>query len=258
MEAWISSAKARARRFIDWVNMAVVFIGVDDTDNLTSEGTGRLARRLAGELAERRIKLLGVTRHQFLVDPRIPYTSHNSGACIGVEWVGPPDQLRFVMDLVREWSAEGSDPGVCVAAQESIRQPIMDWGWAATQRILTMPEAQSIARAAGVQLEPLGGTGQGIIGALAAVGLRADGNEGRFLHLPGLRELGEFTTLEELTRLGITIEHHGPQPAQGVEYRTMNWVRPRLIGGKPIWPVQWSAEHHAWIPVDRKKERPLD
>lgn len=238
--------------------MAVVLIGIDDTDNDTSPGTGRLARRLADELAQRDARLLGVTRHQFLVDPSIPYTSHNSGACIAVEWDGPPDQLRFVMDLVREWSAEGSDPGVCIAAQASISREIMDWGWAATQRVLTMPEAQSIARAAGVHLEPLGGTGQGIIGALATVGLRADGNDGRFLHLPGLRELGEFTTAEELTRLGVTIEHHGSQPAHGAKYQTMSWVRPRLIGGKPIWPVQWSAEHHAWIPVDRKKERPVE
>jgi hypothetical protein len=238
--------------------MATVFIGVDDTDNHTSEGTGRLARRLAGEFAERGIPSLGVTRHQFLVDPRIPYTSHNSGACIAVEWAGPVDELKFAMDLVRQWSAEGSDPGVCIAPRESILRPITDWGWAATKRVLTMPEAQSIARAAGVQLEPLGGTGQGIIGALAAVGLRADGNEGRFLHLPGLRELGEFTTPEELTRLGITVEHQGSEPAEGAEYRTLNWVRPRLIGGKPVWPVQWNGEHHAWIPVDRKKEHPVE
>ena len=37
------------------------------------------------------------------------------------------------------------------------------------------------------------------------------------------------------------------------EYKTLNWVRPRLVGGRAVWPVEWSDDEHAWIPVDRKK-----
>jgi hypothetical protein len=238
--------------------MAVVFIGVDDTDNLASEGTGRLARRLAGELAAKGAAFLGLTRHRFLFDARIPYTSHNGGACVVVEWDRPVEELDFVMDVIRQWSAEGSDPGVCIAAADAISKLVKDWGWAATQRVLEMPEAHRIARAANLRLESLGGTGQGIIGALAAVGLRADGNHGKFSDMPGLRELGEYTTAEELSRLGITIEHRGSQPSGTAQYRTLNWVRPKLIGGKAIWQVNWSEEHHAWISVDRKTEHPVE
>ncbi|MHC4369889.1 MAG: hypothetical protein ACYSW8_19940, partial [Planctomycetota bacterium] len=60
--------------------MAIFLIGIDDTDNETSPGTGRLARQLLAECALRSLDPLGVTRHQFLVDPAIRYTSHNSGA----------------------------------------------------------------------------------------------------------------------------------------------------------------------------------
>jgi hypothetical protein len=51
----------------------MLFIGLDDTDNLESRGTGYLARRIAAVLAAD-YALLGVTRHQLLVDPRVPCT----------------------------------------------------------------------------------------------------------------------------------------------------------------------------------------
>ena len=61
-------------------------IGVDDTDNLESRGTGHRVRQLANCLAQQELaQPLGITRHQLLVDPRIPYTSHNSSACLLVD-----------------------------------------------------------------------------------------------------------------------------------------------------------------------------
>ena len=66
--------------------MSLFLIGIDDTDNQTSPGTGQLARRLAAEASTRGAVNRGITRHQFLVDGRIPYTSHNSGACVAIDW----------------------------------------------------------------------------------------------------------------------------------------------------------------------------
>ena len=82
--------------------MATIFIGVDDTDFGDSPGTGQLAQRLSKEITRRGGKPLGITRHQFLMDPRIPYTGHNRGICIGVDWTRPLVELDFVFDLVRE------------------------------------------------------------------------------------------------------------------------------------------------------------
>ena len=63
-------------------------IGIDDTDNLESRGTGHLARQLARllESAISGLRIGSITRHQLLVDPRIPYTSHNSSACVQAEF----------------------------------------------------------------------------------------------------------------------------------------------------------------------------
>ena len=67
-------------------NEELVYIGIDDTDNLTSRGTGSRARELIELLEEKKLaKGLAVTRHQLLVDDRVPYTSHNSSACLVVK-----------------------------------------------------------------------------------------------------------------------------------------------------------------------------
>ena len=66
-----------------WDAVPLYFIGIDDTDNLESRGTGFRARQLAQDLQAAGIaRLRGITRHQLCVSPEIPYTSHNSSACL--------------------------------------------------------------------------------------------------------------------------------------------------------------------------------
>ena len=234
--------------------MAMILIGLDDTDNATSPGTGHLARRLSTELAARGLGPLGVTRHQFLVDERIPYTSHNSGACVAVEGDGTA-AAAFAFDFVAAASADGSDPGVCVAEAASVGHQAVAFGRDATRRIVEMEEAFDVARAVGLDLRELGGSGLGVIGALGSVALRAEGDEGRFIDLPGLRQLQPRVTLPALARLGVRIEQRSDdRPAHSDDVlETLGWVRPRLIGGQAVLPVQWSDEHDAWVPVDRKR-----
>ena len=62
----------------------IVFIGMDDTDNRESRGTGRLARTAAERLSAQ-YDVLGVVRHQLFFDPRVPYTKNNSSAAILVQ-----------------------------------------------------------------------------------------------------------------------------------------------------------------------------
>ncbi|MCF7954910.1 MAG: hypothetical protein K9M75_03815, partial [Phycisphaerae bacterium] len=108
--------------------MRTILIGIDDTDNLDSPGTGHIARKLCGVLVGMGFQARGVTRHQFLVDDAIPYTSHNSGACIGVACDCGIEGVDFVFDYITDISAEGSDPGVCIAYCEDINAEITDFG----------------------------------------------------------------------------------------------------------------------------------
>jgi hypothetical protein len=202
----------------------------------------------------------GVTRHQFLLDPRIPYTSHNSGACIAVEAAKGIEEVAFTFDFVAERAAEGSDPGVCLAEMAQVHKTVIQFGRSATTEVLTMEQAYEVAGNAKLQLKGLGGTNQGVIGALGSVGLRAGGNEGRFIDWPGLRDIAERVAEKAITSLGITIEYkqNGRRPLPDDFYETYDWVRPNLVQGKPVWLVEWSNNYDAWIPVDRKKNRPLE
>jgi hypothetical protein len=238
--------------------MPRILMGIDDTDNSTSIGTGRLARQLAGLCQERGLPCVGVTRHQFLVDPAIPYTSHNSGACVILEADVDVAVMEFAFAFVAERAAAGSDAGVCVAPAAQVGQELQDFGRAAAREVLTMDQAFAAADRAGVWLRGLGGTYQGIIGALASVGQCAGGNDGRFLDLPGLRLLHGCVRRRQYEALGIRVEHCTPDvpPCDEDRYETLDWVRPRLIGGEPVLWVEWSGSRDAWVPVDRKKGRP--
>ena len=72
-----------------------VFIGFDDTDNEDSDfGTGKVARWYV-KLISVGGRVWGVVRQQLLVDPRIPYTSHNSSACVVVDIEDPISVARL-------------------------------------------------------------------------------------------------------------------------------------------------------------------
>jgi len=161
-----------------------ILISIDDTDNLYSPGTGALASQIAADLESNGWgKSSFVTRHQLLVHPDIPYTSHNSAMCFSAEI--NEDCLERVINysanfLARE-SASGSDPGLCIAVIEHLLETgeLIRFGQSAKQEVLTKESAYELARHTGIHLSEHGGTGQGVIGALAGAGLRLGGNDGR-------------------------------------------------------------------------------
>jgi hypothetical protein len=182
-----------------------VLIGIDDTDNLESRGTGFRARELGRLLTEAGLgKLIGITRHQLLFDRRIPYTSHNSSACLEIESEKINELPDFCADYLVKESAEGSDAGLCIAPFDKVSEKIIQWGLRAKKEIITQEEAREIAAGENIFLEGYTGTRGGIIGSLAALGLRKTGNDGRFLWIKGMREMtGVYTVSEIREKTGI-------------------------------------------------------
>jgi hypothetical protein len=162
----------------------MIFVGIDDTDIPNSPGTKRLARELA-EILRPDYACLLVIRHQLLFDPRIPYTSKNSSACLllrpraGVAENELAAKIRTVME---GWFVQGSDPGLCVALNH-VPDEITRFGRACQADVVQQKDAWTLAARHGLHLETLGGTGDGVIGALAAVGLAAGKNDGRIVGL---------------------------------------------------------------------------
>lgn len=161
-----------------------VLIAIDDTDNLVSRGTGEIASLIADAVAANGWRHSGfITRHQLLVHPDIPFTSHNSAMCFPAETTeGHLEELiSFAAGFLRRECAEGSDPGLCVAAPDRLQDAseLIAFGRRAKREVIAKEEALELAQRLGVHLSEHGGTGHGVIGALAGVGLRLWGNDGR-------------------------------------------------------------------------------
>ncbi|NLW73168.1 MAG: ABC transporter substrate-binding protein [Chloroflexi bacterium] len=212
----------------------VGYIGIDDTDNLESRGTGHLARAVANRVGEKH-HVVGIVRHQLLYDPRVPYTSHNSSASIIFEPGSDLDLQRLFSD-VRLWMMEqfqpGSDPGLCICIDPD--ESLTSFGIKAQQEIVTQDEARALALHHGTLLEGLGGTQDGVIGALAAVGLSAGGNDGRYIQFGTIRDLTGILSINELLLAGLhevrTID--GKQVTEG--YILADKLRPARRESKAI------------------------
>lgn len=183
----------------------MIYIGIDDTDNLYSRGTGLLSRNMAIELSKS-FKIYGVTRHQLLVDDRIPYTSHNSCAVIHLDESGDEvAQRAFVLakQMMLDDFIEESDPGLVVATRDQVTSSVVIFGQDTKIKIVTQPMARAIAKNSGILLEGLGGTEDGVIGALAGVGLAATGNDGTFLLKGKNRDIKGPCSIADLKTAGI-------------------------------------------------------
>jgi hypothetical protein len=229
------------------------FLGIDDTDNLESRGTGHLARMLGLRLEELRLaQLRSITRHQLLVSPLIPYTSHNSSACLRIESTSGLEELAGACRefLLRE-SAAGSDVGLCLTMEKQASQTVQIFGGRAKVEVLKKSDALDLAGQQVIFLEGLTGTGGGVIGALAGVGLCAAGNDGRFLWLPGLRELqGVYSSawLIENTHIDAITNLNGQNVPSDARIDIGDWPRPLLRGGHAVLLVEEEQNHefHDW------------
>lgn len=161
-----------------------ILVSIDDTDNLESRGTGEIASLLAKLLEEREWgKAQVITRHQLLVHPDIPYTSHNSAMCFAAEIKEQhfEEYLQMARQFLAEESAPGSDPGLCVVALEQLKNEVelKEFAFKAKKIVLNKEEAYEVAAKTRVYLSEHGGEGIGVIGALAGAGLRLSGKDGR-------------------------------------------------------------------------------
>lgn len=161
----------------------MIFLGIDDTDIIGSPGTNQVARAIVTALGLAGKNAI-VCRHQLFFDPRVPYTSQNGSASIQLprgDEIPLAALIETVRDVMRAWYVEGSDPGLAVATTASAEMAA--FAARAKTEVVSQSEARAIANLAGCHLEGLGGSEQGIIGALAAIALVAGGDDGRVVHL---------------------------------------------------------------------------
>lgn len=178
------------------------YISFDDTDNLEALGTGHLLEDFLNTLS---CHWSFISRHQLFVSQSVPYTSHNSAMCATLTTDLSLDMLiKTASDYLTEQAAPGSDPGLCIATSTHIQhqEDLVIWGYRAKKEVLVKDDAYTLANRCHIHLSEHGGNGQGVIGALAALGLRLAGQDGR---IKGKKPVsaGEMTVAQLLKETGF-------------------------------------------------------
>jgi hypothetical protein len=236
-----------------------LLIAIDDTDNKESIGTGRLARMLAQDLTDSGlIKQKGITRHQFLVHPDIPYTSHNSCACIeaDAETANTDKIFDFSKNFILAHFNEGANPGLCVLDRERVPKELVRLGRRAQTEVIAIEDARKLADQLGITVWWHGDTGQGVIGAMGGIGLRSTGNDGKFIGMEGIREMEGTVTVGEICRktsIMRVITPTGEVLGENETVNTMNWIRPLLKDGNIVLPV--LKEEDEWRTIEKAKRK---
>ncbi|MCP4020697.1 MAG: hypothetical protein GY729_02545 [Desulfobacteraceae bacterium] len=171
-------------------------ICIDDTDMPGTKGTGWLVQELCKLLEQNKMadSTSPISRHQLFVHEDIPFTSHNSAMCFEMALQNNDifQVIDFMAAFLEERSQKGSDPGLCVAGldQNLDRERLIKFGKNAKKAVSSKEAAYDLAKETGIHLSEHGGTGQGVVGAVAGIGLRLSGNDGRYrgwyhLGMPG-------------------------------------------------------------------------
>jgi hypothetical protein len=220
----------------------VIYVGIDDTDIVGSPGTNQLARKIVRRLG-RVARGAIVCRHQLFFDPRVPFTSGNGSASIQLphgEDIPRDELLAKVRDEMRAFFVEGSDPGLAVGTRAS--DEMMTFASRAKNEVVTQADARSVAACSACHLEGLGGTNQGIIGALAAVALAASGDDGRVVHVdewPWPDEFGGVQTVPAIRARGVAeIRTNTGAPFAGEMIDVGKRLRPNWRGGRIVLLVE--------------------
>jgi hypothetical protein len=121
------------------------------------------------------------------------------------------------------------------------------FGHRTQSQLVTQAEARSLAAAHGLPLVGLGGDEDGVIGALAAVGLAATGEDGRYVLVGCCRELTGLQPVAAVLAAGVTLVRtaDGQPVTEGLVLTDK--LRPARRGGRPIAVVEWNGEH--WLPL---------
>ncbi|MEN6462812.1 MAG: hypothetical protein ABFC94_15765, partial [Syntrophomonas sp.] len=96
----------------------------------------------------------------------------------------------------------------CVTEVEKLAAPgrLIAFGYRAKEQVLSKAEAYDLAEELDIHLSEHGGTGDGVIGSLAGVGLRLSGCDGRLrgkLHFSGPEEVAKAGELRRQTGIEV-------------------------------------------------------
>ena len=215
-------------------------LGIDDTDSEETQDTWILAFSLGRRLETLSLaKMVNISCHQLLKHPSITLTFNNVACCLLLD----ADALKareidlICREVLHRESASMSNPGFALAAWNQFDPEIVVWRNQAKINQLSRTDAISLGRLHEISMAGIMGSGIGVIGALAAVGLRYEGNGGWISWLPGIkRAQGVYTQIQlsEFIHFDRIETERGIRPAFNDRILFDGTVKPLLKNGKVV------------------------
>jgi hypothetical protein len=216
----------------------MIYVGIDDTNNEESVGTAKFTRQVASKVAEK-FRVYGVTRHQLAQNSEIDYSIHNFCAVIHVE--ADKSHLNTIFSIAKTEIMNhfniGSDPGLATAHEDNISSSVVSFGLDAKYKVVKRDAAIKLARDSEIIIEGFGEAGNGVVGALAGVGLASTKNDGRFVQLGDLRKIKQPEPIQKFLKSGIdkVITVEGVIIEEGIIFNTDNKpVKPSPVNGEIV------------------------
>jgi hypothetical protein len=244
----------------------IFYLGIDDTGPPGKSGSSQTALALGLHLQARKlVRLVHVSAHALVPAAEVPHSSLNHAYCLTLE--GETQQLREIDMESRVYlmhnAAAGANPGFALAPRELVNERILNWGKACQMMLLERREALDLARSQGITSAGFTGSGSGVIGALAAVGLRSSGSDGWITWLPGLPDLKGVMTFSEILRIS-TFDYvkslHGRTPDFRDRIRLGEQVMPLLYNDHSLLllaPAPRSADWE-WTALELRDKTRID
>lgn len=163
-----------------------ILIGIDDTDTKNSKGTGFISRELARQIESNNLgKVINITRHQLFISDKIQYTNRNNSACIELVSNQKEELISFCHKMILSSTLNECGPVLVFADLKSVSKEIIEFGFKAKKTLVSFSEASILIENSKLIVDVVRESKNGMIGALAAIGLRASGNDGRVVWVKG-------------------------------------------------------------------------
>ncbi|HEX3012215.1 MAG TPA: hypothetical protein VHQ70_09330 [Syntrophomonadaceae bacterium] len=162
-----------------------IIVAIDDSRQLDGAKAGNTASVLAGFIEENGWGQCTIpSRHRLYPNPATGCKKHNTARSFSadIEEQHLSQFMDYACNLIKETGSPDSNAGLAIVIPELIKNTdnLMDYAYKAKEELVSKDEALAFKEKPGIYLFELNGSGQGIIGALAAAGLRMTGNDGQF------------------------------------------------------------------------------
>ena len=230
-------------------------LGVDDTGHLDQSLTSKLIRNWLLSMKDASLICSeGITRHQLFESEKISSSYKNRALALTFKSSLSIFEIEDqIVEFTRMNSSTKANPAVAILSRHSDSLHVLAFGRRCKNELLKISDSEQYASESNVLLRGIGGNRNGQIGALAAVGLRAGGNDGIFIHLDGLESLKGDQTAGDI-RNNSALQHivdisSGEELDRDDMIKIDSYLRPQLVNGEPTQYVQLITNSKVWNPV---------